>query len=65
MNVTMGTYQGKEEGLLRRVKEELSVRELLQCFSEPEQLTEDNTWYCPVCKDHKLADKVMSLYTLP
>ena len=38
---------------------------MLQCFSEPEKLTEDNAWYCSVCRGHKLADKAMSLYSLP
>jgi len=38
---------------------------LLEAFVNPETLTEDNAWYCNVCKNHKLADKKMSLYKLP
>jgi hypothetical protein len=65
LNVTISLYQGREDSLVKKVKEELTMKELIQCFSEPEQLTEDNTWYCPACKSHKLADKAMSLYQLP
>jgi hypothetical protein len=35
MNIAVGSYQGLEESLVRRVREELSMRELIECFSEP------------------------------
>lgn len=31
----------------------------------PETLLQENSWYCPVCKDHVLAEKQMSLYKIP
>jgi len=34
-------------------------------FTEEEQLEEQNTWYCPRCKDHVRAYKSIGLWTLP
>lgn len=39
-----------------------------QCFTEfekPEKLQEGNEWYCPKCKEHKLAVKHMEIYKTP
>lgn len=30
-----------------------------------EQLSEDNTWYCRICKDHVCAKKKMEIYKAP
>lgn len=38
---------------------------MIASFSEPEQLTEENAWYCNKCKDHKLAEKKMEIYKTP
>jgi hypothetical protein len=32
---------------------------------QPEQLGEDDTWYCPSCKSHVQADKKLDLWALP
>lgn len=50
---------------MRSIHDDLKVSELLESFSEPEQLTEDNAWYCSKCKEHKLAEKTMSIYKTP
>jgi len=44
---------------------ELSVKSCLRLFSREEKLEEDNTWYCPTCKDHKQASKKLDLWKLP
>ena len=31
----------------------------LEEFERPEQLDEDNKWYCPSCKDHVQATKTL------
>jgi ubiquitin carboxyl-terminal hydrolase 4/11/15 len=38
---------------------------LLNKFSEPEQLDEQNTWYCSNCKDHVRAFKKIQIYNAP
>lgn len=42
--------------------------DISHCFenlSELEQLEAGNEWYCPSCKEHKLANKEMSIYRAP
>ena len=46
-------------------EEGLSLYDCLRLFGEPEQLDKDNQWYCPNCKEHKLAKKQMSVYKAP
>lgn len=43
----------------------LNLYNCLKLFEEPDQLDEDNKWYCNKCKDHKLAKKQMSVYKAP
>jgi ubiquitin carboxyl-terminal hydrolase 4/11/15 len=37
----------------------------LSSFSSPEILEAGNEWYCPKCKDHKLAQKQLNIYRAP
>lgn len=42
--------------------------ELRDCFnnlSEEEELERGNEWYCPSCKEHKQARKVIQIYKAP
>jgi ubiquitin carboxyl-terminal hydrolase 4/11/15 len=34
-------------------------------FTELEQLSEQDTWYCPKCKDHVRAHKKMDIWSCP
>ncbi|KAF0689993.1 Aste57867_18583 [Aphanomyces stellatus] len=43
----------------------LSLDECFKKFTSPEQLDEDNLWYCSTCKEHRQATKTMQLYKLP
>jgi ubiquitin C-terminal hydrolase len=65
LNNGTSKYEGKTSSLVRKVGNQLKISELLQCFSEPEKLTEENSVFCSVCKDHKLADKTMELFKTP
>jgi ubiquitin C-terminal hydrolase len=38
---------------------------MIASFNEPEELTENNSWYCNVCKSHKKIQKIMSIYKFP
>eukprot|EP01017_Pseudomicrothorax_dubius_P041898 TRINITY_DN6769_c0_g2_i1.p1 TRINITY_DN6769_c0_g2~~TRINITY_DN6769_c0_g2_i1.p1 ORF type:complete len:615 (-),score=165.93 TRINITY_DN6769_c0_g2_i1:735-2579(-) len=43
----------------------ISVSACLRKFEEPEQLDQENAWYCNKCKDHVLANKRMAIYKAP
>eukprot|EP00871_Galdieria_phlegrea_P005085 jgi/Galph1/5578/GphlegSOOS_G4277.1 len=42
-----------------------TIEDCLCRWSEKEILSEDNAWYCPVCKDHKQASKHLQLWSTP
>ncbi len=46
-------------------EKDLNLLDLLEHFSKLEQLTEDNKWYCPKCKEHQLAEKKIEIFTCP
>lgn len=46
-------------------KNGVDLQILLQKFSEPEQLDEQNTWYCSNCKEHVRALKKIQIYKVP
>ncbi|CAK69659.1 unnamed protein product (macronuclear) [Paramecium tetraurelia] len=43
----------------------MKLTECLKFSEQPEQLDEENTWYCNQCKDHVRAFKVMEIYKTP
>ena len=43
----------------------ISLKECLEKFTEGEQLDENNAWYCPNCKKHVCALKMLALWTVP
>lgn len=44
---------------------EVSIYDCLDLFRVPEQLGEENAWYCNKCKEHKRATKKMEIYKAP
>jgi len=46
-------------------KDALSVTECIKGFCVPETLSEEDPWFCSVCKLHKRASKKMDLWKLP
>ncbi|CAD8200152.1 unnamed protein product [Paramecium octaurelia] len=40
----------------------VTLQECLRQSEQPEQLAEDNAWYCKVCKEHVQAHKSMQIY---
>lgn len=49
-------------------EQEKATVTLDQCFEvleKPEELEKGNEWYCPHCKDHKLATKELTIYKAP
>ena len=45
--------------------EEASLESCFELFSESEQLSEDDKWYCSHCKEHVRAWKKLEIYSLP
>ncbi|OQR99918.1 ubiquitin-specific protease, partial [Thraustotheca clavata] len=43
----------------------LTLDDCFKKFTSPEELDEDNLWYCSQCKEHRQATKTMELYKLP
>ncbi|EQC32844.1 hypothetical protein, variant [Saprolegnia diclina VS20] len=43
----------------------ISLDSCFKKFTSPEELDEDNLWYCSQCKEHRQATKTMQLYKLP
>lgn len=41
------------------------LSECLELYTSNEQLGQDDTWYCPRCKEHKQATKKLDLWRLP
>jgi ubiquitin carboxyl-terminal hydrolase 4/11/15 len=48
-----------------RRKRGMNLEECFEETSKAEILTEDNAWYCPNCKERRLASKQLQLWTVP
>lgn len=46
-------------------KKVITIQDCLTEFTKEERLGEDDTWYCPRCKDHKQATKKVELWKVP
>jgi ubiquitin C-terminal hydrolase len=46
-------------------KPDLSLESSLRLFLKEEKLGEDNTWFCPQCKEDRQALKKFDLWRLP
>ncbi|CAF1282003.1 unnamed protein product [Rotaria sordida] len=45
--------------------QDITLQQCLQMFIEPEVLGPDDKWFCPNCKEHMQAEKIMSVWRLP
>ena len=43
----------------------VTLKKCFDLFSKEEKLKDGDEWYCPICKDHVLANKKMELYYTP
>jgi len=50
---------------LDRAKSNLSLYDCLEAFSNPEELDEDNPWFCPMCRSCQPATKTLSVWRYP
>ena len=53
------------ESAARAGRQPVSLMDCFEAFLQPEQLSEDDSWYCPHCKEHVQADKKLDLWHLP
>ncbi|KAI6654147.1 dnaJ-like protein subfamily C member 5-like isoform X1 [Oopsacas minuta] len=60
-------YIEDESMSIQRIEEPkvTTLYHCIECFSEPESLAVEDSWYCTVCKEHQEATKMMSLWRLP
>jgi len=56
---------GVEETKKEKEASSVNIYDCLGQFAVPEQLGEDNQWYCSECKDFKKATKKMEIYKAP
>ena len=62
--------KSSQEGIQEETKKdseptEISIYDCLSQFMVPEQLGEDNQWYCSKCKEFQKATKKMEIYKAP
>lgn len=57
--------QGTSQLSTRRRAPTLSLDDCLDEFTKAEQLSEDDLWYCPACKDFRQATKKFDLWKAP
>ncbi|KAI9007984.1 hypothetical protein CLU79DRAFT_800368 [Phycomyces nitens] len=48
-----------------KVEKKLTLDSCLDEFTKEEELSEEDLWYCPNCKDHQRATKKFDLWSLP
>ncbi len=63
MNICTRVYKGPK-CLSKNIDKPLSVQDLIREFCEPEQLTEENSWFCRVCNAPKLPTKTMKFHEI-
>ena len=49
----------------KKDKSVITLKDCMEKFTEGEQLDENNAWYCPNCKTHVCALKMLALWTIP
>ena len=60
-----GANAGSVPGADSQSSADLSLDACLDLFSTTETLEEADAWYCPKCKEHRLASKTLQLWSLP
>ncbi|CAK4401890.1 unnamed protein product [Aphanomyces euteiches] len=62
---TLRMHPSTGEGAYGNKNPSLDLRTCIAKFTEKEQLGENDTWYCPKCKNHVRAYKKFDLFSLP
>ncbi|TKR64153.1 hypothetical protein L596_024735 [Steinernema carpocapsae] len=55
----------KDKMTLRSAQNAVQISECLDLFTTEERLGENDSWYCPECKEHRCASKKLDLWKLP
>ncbi|KAI1715418.1 ubiquitin carboxyl-terminal hydrolase domain-containing protein [Ditylenchus destructor] len=63
--VNTSTLVDRELNLTSTIKKSHTLNDCLNAFTSEEQLDENDTWYCPKCKEHQRAYKKLDLWSLP
>eukprot|EP01028_Stygiella_incarcerata_P007492 TRINITY_DN3102_c0_g1_i1.p1 TRINITY_DN3102_c0_g1~~TRINITY_DN3102_c0_g1_i1.p1 ORF type:complete len:958 (+),score=216.20 TRINITY_DN3102_c0_g1_i1:428-2875(+) len=54
-----------DDSVDEKIDKTASLSQCFDLFSQEDTLDEENTWYCPRCKDHKQATRKMGIWHLP
>ncbi|RKP28142.1 hypothetical protein SYNPS1DRAFT_11648 [Syncephalis pseudoplumigaleata] len=65
MYLTLPVPAIKLRNIATGTKGPLTLARCLEEFTRAEQLSEDDSWYCPQCKEHRQATKKFDLWRLP
>lgn len=60
-----GEESKKKEAEEEKKEAGIQIYDCIRQFEQPEQLGEDNMWYCSKCKKHQRAFKKMEIYKAP
>ncbi|GMT23377.1 hypothetical protein PFISCL1PPCAC_14674, partial [Pristionchus fissidentatus] len=60
-----GTGLIDREKSMPEPKQDVSLVDCINMFTKKEQLSEQDSWYCPQCKEHVLATKKLDIWKLP
>lgn len=63
LNLLKQSVSIKPQDLVQRGS--VSIYDCFSSFSEPEILDKQNEWYCPKCRKHVQASKVLEVYKVP
>lgn len=53
------------EAMKAKEKEPIELVDCLKAFTKEEDMSKDDLWYCPKCKEHRQASKKLDIWALP
>ncbi|CAK5085372.1 unnamed protein product [Meloidogyne enterolobii] len=62
--VNLGSLVEREVNITQ-VKKAYTIKECIDAYTTKEQLSEEDSWFCPNCKTHQRAFKKLDLWSLP
>ncbi|KAI4386154.1 hypothetical protein MLD38_004113 [Melastoma candidum] len=66
MNILLSLPETFKSGIVgKRAQESISLYKCLEAFLIDEPLGPEDMWYCPGCKEHRLASKKLNLWRPP
>ncbi|KAJ3292022.1 CSN-associated deubiquitinating enzyme Ubp12 [Rhizoclosmatium sp. JEL0117] len=64
-DLTSPSHGGKMNAAANSVKKQILLDDCLKEFMKEEIMGDDDTWYCPKCKEHKKIKKKLDIWSVP